>query len=58
MNNITKSKSLVSFILLIVIIFAAIPLGAANTSDVMISDAEHKQTIEQFLREIKQYKIK
>lgn len=46
-------KSLVSIILLITIIFANIPLCAVNSTDIIISDSQHKQIIEQFLAEIK-----
>jgi len=53
MQNINKFKLLVSIILSIVIMFTSIPLGAASTSDIIISNAEHKQIIEQFLSEIK-----
>ncbi|WP_069999657.1 hypothetical protein [Cellulosilyticum sp. I15G10I2] len=53
MENKNLLKLLVSIMLSTVIIFANIPLYATNGNDIIISDAKHKQTIEEFLGEIK-----
>lgn len=56
MNNITKPKSLVSIILLIAILFAYCSLNATTSTPsapVLPSLAEHKQTIYQFLNDLK-----
>ncbi len=51
MQSINKSKVFISAILLIAIMFSSIPLYAGN--NVIISNAAHKQTIEDFLAQIK-----
>ncbi len=51
MNSINKSKALVSFVLSIAILFT-FSLSATDTNDTMLSDAQHKQIIQQFLSEI------
>ncbi|WP_069997383.1 hypothetical protein [Cellulosilyticum sp. I15G10I2] len=46
-------KSFISIILSIIIAFTFVPLSADSIQDITISNAEHKQTIEQFISEIK-----
>ncbi len=51
MKYISKSKSFISAILLAVIMFTSLPLYAASHD--IISNVEHKQTIENFITQIK-----
>ena len=51
MKNINKLRTLFSIVLSIAILFTS-SLSATDTSDVMLSDAQHKQIIQQFLSEI------
>ncbi|PHV69180.1 hypothetical protein CS063_17310 [Sporanaerobium hydrogeniformans] len=63
MNNMIRSKSIVSIILSIVILIASVPLSAtapiptlesAPTTLIYPTSTEHKQTINQFISEIRQ----
>lgn len=63
MNNIIKSKSLVSIILSIVILITSVPLSATTptpspepvpTTPIYPTITEHRQTINQFISEIRQ----
>ncbi|MDF2614536.1 MAG: hypothetical protein K0S71_2322 [Clostridia bacterium] len=52
MKKINALKSLVPILLSIAVFLTSIPLYASDISDEMISDAQHKQAIEQFLTQI------
>ncbi len=54
MKKIYKIKSFISLSLLSVILFSAFSFGVSASNNIIISDAEHKRTIEQFLREIQE----
>ncbi len=53
MNNINKLKSLVSITLSIIIMFSSITLNAASPMVLLPSPTQHKETINAFIREIK-----
>jgi len=51
MKNINRSKSFISVVLLIAVMFTSLPLCA--TGNTLLSNTEHKQTIENFIAQIK-----